>query len=109
MHKSYKSFKIGFHDCNFFNEEKLGKICEQEGIVDKFDFILISMTLHHLRAKVCVAKKRDPKHRCTEDENCARWVNSTPWEEKRKSEAKLLHKRNLAMQDRVLACEIVKL
>jgi len=61
--------KIGFHDCNFFNEETLKKICEQEGITDKFDFVIISKTLHHLRTKECIAKKRDPKHECTEDES----------------------------------------
>jgi hypothetical protein len=68
--KLFTKTKIGFHDCNFFNEETLEKICEQEGIVGKFDFVLISKTLHHLRTKECIAKKRDPKHECTEDENC---------------------------------------
>lgn len=58
--------KIAFYNCNFFDEETLKRICEQEGIVEKFDFILISKTLHHLRT----AKARNPKHKCTEDENC---------------------------------------
>ncbi len=68
--KLFTKTKIGFYDCNFFNEETLKRICEQESIVDKFDFILISKTLHHLREKECTAKTRNPKHECTEDENC---------------------------------------
>lgn len=51
-------------------KKHLKKSVKQEGIVDKFDFVIISKTLHHLRTKECIAKTRDPKHECTEDENC---------------------------------------
>lgn len=68
--KLFTKTKIGFHDCNFFNEETLKRIWAQEGIVGKFDFVLISKTLHHLRAKECIAKERDPEHKCSEDEKC---------------------------------------
>jgi ParB/RepB/Spo0J family partition protein len=39
----------------------------------RFDFILVSNTLHHLRTGECVAGKRDKKHDCERDEtekNC---------------------------------------
>ena len=60
--------KIHFYSCSIFDEENLKKILNTED-VEKFDFILISKTLHHLRTgKNCVASKRDQKHECGEDE-----------------------------------------
>jgi len=60
--------KIHFYSCSMFDKENLKKILKAEE-VDKFDFILISKTLHHLRSgKDCVASKRDQKHECGEDE-----------------------------------------
>ncbi len=60
--------KIHFYSCSIFNEENLKKILKAEE-VDKFDFILVSKTLHHLRTgKNCIASKRDQKHECGEDE-----------------------------------------
>jgi len=65
--------KIRFYTCSFFNEETLRKILKQEKI-DRFDFILLSKTLHHLRTGKCVADKRNEKHKkkgkCPEDEKC---------------------------------------
>lgn len=65
--------KIGFYDCSFFDEEGIRKIREAEGI-DRFDFILVSKTLHHLRTGKCIADKRNENHRkkgkCPEDEKC---------------------------------------
>jgi len=60
--------KIHFYSCSIFNKENLKKILKAEK-VDRFDFILVSKTLHHLRTgKNCVASKRDQKHECGEDE-----------------------------------------
>jgi hypothetical protein len=65
--------KIGFYDCSFFDEETFQKIREKEGI-GRFDFILLSKTLHHLRTGECIADKRNEKHKkkgkCPEDEKC---------------------------------------
>lgn len=59
--------KIRFYNCSLFDKQKLCKILRKEK-VDKFDFALTSKTLHHLRTGHCIAKKRDKKHKCTEDE-----------------------------------------
>jgi len=62
--------KIHFYSCSMFDEENLKKILKAEE-VDKFDFILISKTLHHLRSgKDCVAINRDQKHECGDDKEC---------------------------------------
>ncbi len=59
--------KIRFYNCSLFDKQKLCTILRKEQ-VDKFDFALVSKTLHHLRTGQCIAKKRDKKHKCTEDE-----------------------------------------
>ena len=59
--------KIHFYECSFFDEETLKKILRKEK-EDKFDFVLTSKTLHHLRTGECIAKKRDQKHKCRPDE-----------------------------------------
>ena len=61
--------EINLYDCSFFDEETLEKILKKEK-EDKFDFVLISKTLHHLRSGECVAKERDQKHKCRQDEEC---------------------------------------
>jgi len=61
--------RVHFYSCSIFDEENLKKILQAEE-VKKFDFVLISKTLHHLRSgKDCVASKRDPQHECREDED----------------------------------------
>ncbi len=66
--------KIGFYDCSFFDEETFRKILEKEGMDRdrRFDFVLLSKTLHHLRTKKCIAEERDKnhKHQKDETENC---------------------------------------
>ena len=62
--------EIKLYDCNFFDEETFRKIlkhaCMQKR---KFDFVLTSKTLHHLRTGRCiVAENRDKKHECPPDE-----------------------------------------
>jgi len=59
--------KIRFYNCSLFDKQKIDKILRKER-VDKFDFALTSKTLHHLRTGQCIAKKRNKKHECTEDE-----------------------------------------
>ena len=58
---------IKFYDCSCFNNEKLDEILIREKKTI-FDFVLLSKTLHHLRTGKCIAKERDPKHTCREDE-----------------------------------------
>ena len=59
--------EIKLYNCSCFNEERLGKILTKEKQITS-DFVLLSKTLHHLRTGECVAKERDEKHRCREDE-----------------------------------------
>ncbi len=59
--------EIKLDDCSFFDKEQLTKILEREKIVI-FSFVLVSKALHHLRTGECIAKERDQKHKCREDE-----------------------------------------
>ena len=62
--------EIHLYNCSFFDEETLRKILRKEK-ENKFDFVLTSKTLHHLRTGECiVAEKRDKKHEHREDEKC---------------------------------------
>jgi len=56
--------KIHLYNCSFFDEVGLRKIQKK----DTFDFVLVSKSLHHLRAGECIREKRGPKHECREDE-----------------------------------------
>lgn len=60
--------KIGFYVCSLFDEETLRKILSKEGIHGKFDFVLVSKTLHHLRKGKCIEE-----HECREDEKCCKY------------------------------------
>jgi len=62
--------EINFYNCSLFDDEKFRRILGKEGIEDKCDFVLVSKTLHHLRTGRCIAKGRDQKHECQEDEEC---------------------------------------
>jgi hypothetical protein len=66
--KLFTKTKIGFHNCSIFNEVTLSKVRKEEQITEKFDFVLVSKTLHHLRRGECIAKDRDEKHTCSSDE-----------------------------------------
>jgi hypothetical protein len=68
--KLFTKTEINLYECSLFDDEKLRKILRKEGIEGKFDFILLSKTLHHLRMGECIAKERDQKHKCREDEEC---------------------------------------
>jgi hypothetical protein len=61
--------KIRLYDCSFFNKERLEKILREEK-KGKFDIVLVSKTLHHLRTGECIAKERDHKHKHQPDEKC---------------------------------------
>ncbi len=69
--KVFTHAKIRLYNCSFFNKEILSRILRKEKI-EKFDFVLVSKTLHHLRTGECIADKRNEKHKkkgeCPEDE-----------------------------------------
>jgi len=69
----FTNTEIRFHNCSFFDDETFKSILKQEKI-DRFDFILLSKTLHHLRTGECIAERRNRKHKkngkCPEDEKC---------------------------------------
>jgi len=67
--KLFTHAKIRLYNCSFFNRETLSRILRKEKI-EKFDFVLVSKTLHHLRSGECVGKERDEKHECLEIEKC---------------------------------------
>jgi len=62
--------EIHFFVCDFFDDAKLAKILKKANINGKFDSILISKTLHHLRTGKCIARERGGKHNHREDEKC---------------------------------------
>jgi len=63
--------KVRLYNCSFFDKVTLDRIREKERIKDKkFDFVLVSKTLHHLRTGDCIAKKRDKSHKHNENEKC---------------------------------------
>ncbi len=59
--------KIHFYACNFFDDENLKKILRDEKI-EKFDFVLVSKTLHHLRSGKCHLE-----HEHRKDEKCCKY------------------------------------
>lgn len=85
--------KINFYDCSLFDDENLKKILKTEE--DRFDFVLVSKTLHHLRTGECIAKKRDQKHEHREDEKCCIY----------KFEEQKIFKRLLQLGNRVIIYE----
>jgi hypothetical protein len=65
--KLFTETKIGLHNCSLFDNETLNRILRKEKI-KKFDFVLVSKTLHHLRTGECIAKERDENHKHQKDE-----------------------------------------
>jgi len=61
--------KIRLYNCSLFDKVTLNRILEKEGI-GKFDFVLVSKTLHHLRTGECIARNRDKNHKHSEKEEC---------------------------------------
>lgn len=69
--KLFAETEIRFYDCSFFDNETFNRILRKEKRkeeIKKFDFVLVSKTLHHLRTKKCVKK-----HKCREDEKCCKY------------------------------------
>ena len=66
--KIFTDTLIRFYSCSLFDDVTLGRIREKEGIQGKFDFVLVSKTLHHLRTGECVEE-----HECQEDEECCKY------------------------------------
>jgi len=94
--KLFAKTKISFYGCNFFDKETLKKILEEEEI-KKFDFVLVSKTLHHLRTGECVLheRKEHKNHKCRDDEKCCIY----------KFEEQEIFKRLLELGKRVIVYE----
>lgn len=58
--------EIHLYNCSLFDDENLKKTLGKE----KFNFVLVSKTLHHLRTGKCIVSKRGLEHECREDEKC---------------------------------------
>ena len=67
--KLFTETRIKLYNCSFFDDETLSRIRKEEQI-ERFDFVLVSKTLHHLRTGECIATKRDKKHKHDEKEEC---------------------------------------
>jgi hypothetical protein len=68
--KLFTETKIRLYNCSLFDKATLDRILKKERIDERFDFVLVSKTLHHLRTGDCIAKKRDEEHECLETEKC---------------------------------------
>lgn len=63
--KLFTDTKIRLYECSLFDKETLDRIMDKERISSgKFDFVLVSRTLHHLRTEECILKH---KHQETEE------------------------------------------
>jgi len=89
--KLFTETEILLYNCSLFDDENIKKTLGNE----KFDFVLVSKTLHHLRTGTCIAKRRDQKHTCREDEE------SCIYEFKEKE----IFKRLLELGERVIVYE----
>lgn len=58
--------KIRFHDCSFLDDSSLDRILRREK-TRKFNIVLVSKMLHHLRTGECVRAERGGKHDCKRD------------------------------------------
>jgi len=67
--KFFTETEIQFYEYSLFDDEQL-KVLGIDKKEDKFHFVLLSKTLHHLRTGKCIASRRGSKHRCREDEKC---------------------------------------
>jgi hypothetical protein len=65
--KIFRDSELRLFTCSLFNKVTLRIIQEMEGI-DKFNFVLVSKTLHHLRTGTCIAKNRFKDHKCERNE-----------------------------------------
>lgn len=70
--KSLTETEIRLYSCSLFDDVALNRIREKEGISGKFNFVLVSKTLHHLRTDKCVEE-----HECQEDEECCKYGFNT--------------------------------
>ena len=66
--KIFTDTKIRLYACSLFDEVTLERIREKEGMQRKFNFVLVSKTLHHLRTNKCIEE-----HDCREDEECCKY------------------------------------
>ena len=82
--------KIRLYACSLFDEVTLERIREKEGIQGKFNFVLVSKTLHHLRTDKCVEE-----HECSENEECCKYGFNTEF----------VFKKLLSLGERVIIYE----
>jgi hypothetical protein len=66
--KSLTETEIRLYSCSLFDDVALNRIREKEGISGKFNFVLVSKALHHLRTNKCIEE-----HECQEDEECCKY------------------------------------
>jgi hypothetical protein len=60
--KLFTETEIHLYNCSLFDDENIKKTLGNE----KFDFVLVSKTLHHLRTGKCVLHERE-EHKCRDD------------------------------------------
>jgi hypothetical protein len=64
--------QIRFYTCSLFDEATFDRIRGKENILGKFNFVLVSKTLHHLRTDKCIEK-----HECPESEESCKYGFNT--------------------------------
>jgi hypothetical protein len=84
--------KIRLYTCSLFDEATFDRIREKEDIRGKFDFVLVSKTLHHLRTDKCVEK-----HECPENEKSCKYGFNTEF----------IFKKLLSLGERVIIYESI--
>jgi hypothetical protein len=88
--KSLTETDVRLYSCSLFDDVALNRIREKEGMNGKFNFVLVSKTLHHLRTDKCVEE-----HECSENEECCKYGFNTEF----------VFKKLLALGERVIIYE----
>jgi hypothetical protein len=88
--KSLTETEIRLYSCSLFDDVALNRIREKEGISGKFNFVLVSKTLHHLRTDKCVEE-----HECSENEEGCKYGFNTEF----------VFKKLLSLGERVIIYE----
>ena len=90
LSKFFTDTEIRLYACSLFDDVTLDRIREKEGIQGKFNFVLVSKTLHHLRTDECAEE-----HECQEDEECCKYGFNTEY----------VFKKLLSLGERVIIYE----
>ncbi|MGA3059627.1 MAG: hypothetical protein ABSD92_04585 [Candidatus Bathyarchaeia archaeon] len=70
--KIFTDTKIRLYGCSLFDEVTFNRIRVKEGIRGRFNFVLVSKALHHLRTEKCVEEQE-----CSEDEESCKYGFNT--------------------------------